>query len=141
MKAINSSSTTGPEAIFTAVISWWLAENPIKERTLKWLECQAPDALLDRTDHRIGARILQDVEFVQDFWVACISNHAVHHVVGLAQTNWISTSSLNAREFVKFQIQTEIGVFVKETDWFQRNARVIHQEKKRLKCIKGVMDS
>lgn len=137
MRSINTNSINGPAAIMTAMLSWWASQAGLPARVAAWLEGQEPTVFLDRTDHKVGERVMQELLLEQEFWAAVDSQEPLRHMAAMAREH----QGKYHREYVQSELRGEVGRIVKETGWFDRNKREINREKERLKAVRQVMES
>lgn len=139
MKSIDSSMITGPEAIIIATMTWWLKNNDnYHERIREWLENQSPLTFMSRHDQMIGEIVMRNIPFNEEFWASVESNQDISCLVSLAGEKW---TRQQMRAYTEYQFQSTFGQAVKESGWFKKHDREIDTEKKRLKVIRGVMES
>lgn len=142
MRDIGSNRITGPEAILTAAIRWWMDQGADIGKLVRGHLAKAdPSAFLSRTDLDLGRSLgtaMPTKEVVQSFWDLAGRNHAVRHMVEQAVRSWrgcdtVAEKKAAAREFVERSILTELGSHVKESGFLEENAEEIRRAKRRAK--------
>lgn len=137
MRSINTNSISGPAAVMTAMLSWWTSQAGLQARVGAWLEGQQPTVFLDRTDQKVGERVMQELLLEHEFWAAVDSADPLRFMSEMCRVHQLGYQ----RTYVQTELHGEVGRIVKESGWFEKNRREINREKERLKAVRQVMES
>jgi hypothetical protein len=137
MRSINTNSISGPAAVMTAMLSWWTSQAGLPARISAWLEGQEPTVFLNRTDQKVGERVMQELLLEHEFWAAVDSADPLRFMSEMCRVHQLGYQ----RTYVQTELHGEVGRIVKESGWFEKNRREINREKERLKAVRQVMES
>ena len=137
MRSINTNSISGPAAVMTAMLSWWTSQAGLQARVGAWLEGQQPTVFLDRTDQKVGERVMQELLLEQEFWKDVGECGPLSFMAEMCREHQLGYQ----RTYVQTELHGEVGRIVKESGWFEKNRREINREKERLKAVRQVMES
>lgn len=134
MKTISAQSTSGPEGAGVSVLAWFLSTANLDERVRAWLEGKEPAFITDRTDRGCGARVLEELPLEEELWAAVAGDPGIAFVVQYALGS-------RGRDYFRRDLETEAGLALKRTGWFDRNEAAVRREKDKLKAVRKVMES
>lgn len=142
MRDIGSNRITGPEAVLTAAVRWWMDQvvPELRSATTAALRGADPSPFLSRVDLDLGralSSVMPTESVVQSFWDTARKNQAVKHMVEQAVRSWgapsVSEKMASARSFVERSILSELGSYVKSSGFLERHADEIRRAKRAAK--------
>lgn len=117
MKNIGSRNITGPEAILTAIVKWWLKSLPNLEDSIKQeLLTIDPKLLTGKIDYKLGEvffRFFPMERMIKHFWFIASTNETTRFMIELATQSCKNKDRVNqTKELVKKLILSEIGQII-----------------------------
>lgn len=157
MKQLNSSQTTGPEAIVMASVRWWTeAKLPaMRERIDRVIADLPSDAftmrgseVMTKTVEALGGRYLElDPSLPEECWRDVMAQDGLGHALQTAIDEWspsekrASKNREDAAKLLSRQLSQYTGAYLKNSTKFARFDEDIVATRESMKTVRKVIES